>query len=119
MHKIIDFKDRVQRQLKVDIKENLVDVLVFDTVDIVLDDLFEELIEYKFDACIELICENNKIYLLLNNDKIELLKQDESNFNGRRKGSGQKGSGSRGFRRLREKFPLPQEAGSSRRLAEP
>ena len=78
--KIIDFKDRVQRQLKVDIKENLIDVLVFDSVDVLLDDLFEELIEYKFEDCIELVCEDNKIYLLLNNERIECLKQDLSNF---------------------------------------
>ncbi len=78
--KIVEFKDRVQRQLKVDIKENLIDVLVFDSVDILLDDLFEELIEYKFEDCIELVCEDNKIYLLLNNEKIECLKQDLSNF---------------------------------------
>ena len=78
--KLIEFKDRVQRQLKVDIKENLVEFLSYDTVDIVLDDLFEELVEYKFEDCIELVCENHKIYLLLNNEKIECLKQDESNF---------------------------------------
>lgn len=78
--KIVEFKDRVQRQLNVDIKENLIEGLVFDTVEDTLDDLFEELIEYKFDDCIEIVCENNKIYLLLNDEKIECLKQDLSNF---------------------------------------
>ena len=78
--KIVTFKDRVQRQLKVDIEENLVDLLTFDTVDETLNDLFEELIEYSFFEKIILNCKDNKIYLIKDNQEIELLKQDNTNF---------------------------------------
>ena len=78
--KIIDFKDRVQRQLKVDIQENLSDILCYENVDEILDNIFEELLEYTFVDTIHLECKENKIYLIKENEKIELLKQDNSSF---------------------------------------
>ncbi|MGN1343285.1 MAG: AAA family ATPase [Traorella sp.] len=78
--KIVNFRDRVQRQLKVDIHENLEDVLTYDTVCDVLERLFEELLDYSWNEDIVLSCKDQKIYLVKDHKEIELLKEDETHF---------------------------------------
>lgn len=83
LDKITAFKQKVKDKCNILIKENIIDYIMYkkiDDVDLLLEDLFEELLEYHNLSSIEIRYENEILYLIQDEIKQELLKEDTSSF---------------------------------------